>query len=664
MANYPPPYPPPPPGPNGPDWRYQRRMMREQARMQSDIARAQRDAYKLQRDGMRRSSIVGPLLLVTIGIVFLLIQLGRFSFYQFGFWFGHWWPLLLVTAGVILLAEWAFDQHNRKDETQPYVRRGIGGGVITLLVIVAIAGVVSSGIHDGARNLFGRGFSFNDEDLNQFFGDKHESDQTLTQAFPVGSSLSVNNPRGDVTISGLSDDNQMHISLHRQVFTRSDSEAASKAQQLVPNITTNGSAINITLPQLEGASADIVVTVPAGAVTSVTANRGDVHINSIKAPVNVIANHGDVEISAVDGPITAHINNGGSSFSSHSVRGPITLEGRLHDINIADIDGPVTMGGDFFGSTHLEHIRGNVRFHTSRTDFQLARLDGEVKIGSKDLSAEQAVGPLTLTTRSRNITLDRIAGDVAVTNSNGSVDLSSAPPLANVNIQNRNGDVTLTVPEQAGFTVQADSSNGDIENDFGLPIQGNDTRKNFSGTVGKGTGTIRITTTNSGDIKLKKASISPLPPAPPQPPPLSIRSDDGSSVYVGKDGVRITSGSDGSSVIIGKDGLHINTNVDGSSSYTSKDGTKLNSNVDGSYTFKAANGMSLISNVDGSKIYRGQDGTRININADGTHVAKGPDDKELSDSQIRARLDQAGREVKRIEAQRDNERRTNLQKSK
>lgn len=663
MANYPPPYPPPP---TGPDWRYQRRMMREQARLQRDIARAQRDAFKVQRNGMRRTSIVGPLFLVAIGIAFFLVQAGRFSFHQFGLWFGRWWPSLLVAAGVILLAEWAYDQYNHVEDT-PYVRRRIGGGVVTLLILTIIFGIGYSGYRDGARNVFGRGFSFNDDDLNQFFGDKHESDQTLTQAFPAGSSLSVNNPRGDVTVSGLSDDNQMHISLHRQVFTRSDSEAASKAQQLVPNITTNGNAINITLPQLDGASADMVVTLPAGAPTNVTANRGDVHINSIKAPVNVIANHGDVEVSAIDGPITAHINNGGSSFSSHSVRGPITLEGRVHDINIADIDGPVTMGGDFFGSTHLEHIRGNVRFHTSRTDFQLARLDGEVEIGSKNLSAEQAVGPLTLTTRSRNITLDRIAGDIAVTNSNGSVDVSSAPPLGNVSVQNRNGDVTLTLPEQAGFTVQADSSNGDIENDFGLPIQGGESRKNINGTVGKATGSIRITTTSSGDIKLKKASISPLapaPPQPPQPPRLSIRSDDGSSVYVGKDGVRITSNSDGSSVIIGKDGLHITTNADGSSVYTDKEGTRLTSNADGSLTLRTPKGMSLIANADGSKIYNAPDGTRITINADGTRYSRGPDNRELNDSQIRSRLDQAEREVKRVEAERDSERRTNLQKNK
>jgi len=40
--------------------------------------------------------------------------------------------------------------------------------------------------------------------------------------------------RGDVTVTGTSDDGRVHIALHKQVFARSDSDAESRAQQLVP----------------------------------------------------------------------------------------------------------------------------------------------------------------------------------------------------------------------------------------------------------------------------------------------------------------------------------------------------------------------------------------------------------------------------------------------
>ncbi len=181
------------------------------------------------------------------------------------------------------------------------------------------------------------------------------------------------------------------------------------------------------------------------------------------------------------------------------------------------------MTGEFFGDTHFEHIRGPIKFHTSRTDFQLARLDGDIEISANaDLSTTDAVGPVTLTTRNRNITLDRIAGDVSVTNRNGSVDVTSAPPLSNVTVENRNGSVTVTAPEQASFAYQFDATNGDIESDFSeikVP-DGGMQKKTISGTVGKGGPLLRITT-SQGDISVKKGSLMPLPPMPPAPPKLT-----------------------------------------------------------------------------------------------------------------------------------------------
>jgi hypothetical protein len=186
------------------------------------------------------------------------------------------------------------------------------------------------------------------------------------------------------------------------------------------------------------------------------------------------------------------------------------------------------MRGEFFGDTHFEHIRGPIKFHTSRTDFQLGRLDGEIEIGNNEqLTASNAVGPVTLTTYSRNITLDRIAGTVFVTNRNGSVDVTSAPPLSNVTIENRNGSVAVTVPEQSGFAYQFDATNGDIQSDFPeIKNSEEDNHKNIvSGTIGKGGPLLRITT-SQGDVSIKKASLMPLPPMPPPPPKLTALPPD------------------------------------------------------------------------------------------------------------------------------------------
>jgi DUF4097 and DUF4098 domain-containing protein YvlB len=699
MATNPPPYPPPGP-PYGNDWKYQRQVMKEQARVQRDMLRAQAAAYRHQARGMRHGSIVGPLILIAIGVVFLLVQMGRLDAHQVWDWYGHWWPVLLIGAGVVMFLEWAFDRYLSADPSRPVYRRGMGGGVFSLLLLLVIAGVVFSGFRHGNGGFFNHSFGINQNDLDQFLGDKHESDQAVIQALPAGNGFSIDNPRGDVIVSGTSDDNQIHISVHKEVYSRSDSDADRKAQQLIPQLTTVGNKVMLTLPPLAGSRGDLTITVPPAAAISVTANHGDVHVSAIKAPVSVTANHGDVELSAITGPVTTRINNSDSSFSAHSITGSLIVEGRGQDLTLSDLSGPVTINGDFFGNTHLEHIRGSVKFHSTRTDMQLGRLDGETDISNNaDLSASEVAGPLTLSTRSRNVTLDRIAGDVSVTNSNGFVNVTSAPPLGNVTIENRNGDITLTVPERSGFSVDAQTTDGDLDNDFSLPNQGTDTHKNFTGTVGKGGPTLRLSN-NHGDIALKKATVMPLPVAPPKsskltiiPPDVSIKDNDGTSVSVDKDGVRVISGSDAGSVIVGKDGLHITSGsngggnsktkngasliegadgsrayigpdgtsytkrADGSSSYKAKDGTSLIEGADGSKTYVGADGTHYTKTADGSKSYTGQDGTHISIDASGNRSAFDHNGKPLNDGEIKSRLKEADQLIRRAEKQRDAERR-------
>lgn len=528
MGNYPPSYPPPAGPPYGVDPRFQRQAIRDQARMQRDLIRAQRDMYRAQTRGLRRSSIVGPLVVIAIGVLFLLVQIGRVPATFFWSWYGRWWPFLLIGIGVIRLAEWAFDQAAQRSHSAstPRPRRVLGAGVITLLILLAGTGIVFSAMRNHTEDFFGHGFSINPDNIDEFMGDKHESDQTISRSCPDGSTVSIDNPRGDISISGTSDDGQIHVAAHKELYTRTDADADRKAQQFSPRVDSSGNSVTVMMPSIEGARADLTITVPGTTTLSVNANRGDVRIISMKSAISVTANHGDIDLSAIHGAISGHINNGDSSFTARSVTGPISIEGRGKDMSLSDLSGPVAMSGEFFGTTHLEHVRGPIRFHTSRTDLQLARLEGEVEISTNaDLSADQVAGPVILNTRDRNITFERVSGDLAVTNRNGSVDLTVAPPMGNVTVENRNGTVNVTLPSEAGFVVQADTSNGNVESEFSLPGRGGENHPSVSGTVNQGGPLVRIST-SEGDVSLKKGSIAPLPAPPPPPAKLTLLPPD------------------------------------------------------------------------------------------------------------------------------------------
>jgi DUF4097 and DUF4098 domain-containing protein YvlB len=523
MAGYPPGVPPiPPVPPPGYDPRAQRRFYRDQIRARRDALRTERDQMRYQWRSLRRGSILGPTLLIGLGVLFLLIQTGHLDHARFWAWYGQWWPLLLVGAGVILLAEWAFDQLYLRDPQRPPYRRSVGGGVITMLLVLGIVGVVGRHIAAGERWDNG-GWHFDDGNFDEIFGDKHESDQILDLTRPNTTGLTISNPRGDITVSGTSDDDRIHVAVHKQIYARTDSEADSKAQQYSPavDMSMGSPEPSIRMPSLEGARADLVVTVPALTTLTVTANRGDIHVTSLKGAVTATANHGDIELSAIsNNPVSVHINSSGSSLTAHNIDGGVYVQGHAQDITLTDVTGPVSLAGEFFGTTHLERINGAIRFHTSRTDLQFARLDGQTEISGSGISADQVLGPVVLTTSNRNITLDRLAGDIAVTNRNGTIDLTAAPALGNITVEDRNGSIRATLPEKANFAIEADATNGNIDTDLKLPTQAgpqNDGHHTtLTGSSGAGGPQIRMTTTN-GDISVNKGDVQPLAPAPAAP---------------------------------------------------------------------------------------------------------------------------------------------------
>ena len=476
---------------------------------------------------MRRTSIVGPLLIVAIGVVLLLIHLGKVPYYQFAEWYGHWWPLLFVGAGGILVLEWAFDHHNAQSGA-PYVRRGIGGGVVFLLILLALGGGFASSFHDGDSLI--RGLHIDSDELGKAFGERHEFEQEIDQPFPAGTVLSIDNPRGDVTITGKSGDDKVHIVVNKQIYSWTDDDASSRSDRFSPNVVQNGGNLTVSVPNLDSASADLSITVPDFAQTTVNAGHGVITVSDLRAPVNVSSNHGDVELDRIAGPISVHVSSNGSDFSAHGIQGDVTLRGHADDLNLTNITGKVSLEGEFYGDTHLEQLDGPFSFRTGRTQFSVARLYGMVDISNdEEMTGSQLVGPVELRTRSRNISFERTAGSVNIFNSNGTVDLTHVADSGDVAVENTNGAITLTLPEKAGLTLQTGTKDGGIEDEFSgtsMPSGGSQT---FARTIGDGATHVTLHTTHA-DITIHKGFVdapsanATTPSVPPPSGPLTTKS--------------------------------------------------------------------------------------------------------------------------------------------
>lgn len=510
MSTTPPNTPPggaPPPFPPY-DPKTQRRIYREQ---QKAAWHAQRDAWKAQQHawkanyvgayGPRVPSVVGPIILIGVGVVALLVLAGRIPSLQFWSWYGHWWPLILIGAGLALLGEWALDLRRATP-----VRRG--GSFIGIIILLAILGFVASGWNN-ARPWFHEWGDHNGDFFNSFGLPEHDLDQKLNARIPANAAIDIENPRGDVSVTA-GDGSTVDVQAHEVAYANSDADAKKIFDAEAAQLKVSGSAVLIKSESNSSGRLDLVVTVPKSARVTVNAGRGDVTAADLGAGISITALHGGVDLNTLKGPVQVHFSNDKGDFSVHQIEGDITADGRYSDLNLTDVQGKIALSGEIFGDTYIKNVSGDVHLHTSVTDLQVAALPGDLTLNSDDLRLNEAKGPVRVTTHSKDVDLSQIYGDSYVENRDGSISVEPAGAYG-VEAKNSKGDVELTLPPDASATVEGHARNGDITTEFALPVTG-DENKTVTGRIGSGKSKIVLNADN-GDIHIKKGSGFPSAPA-------------------------------------------------------------------------------------------------------------------------------------------------------
>src|SRR5579863_702942 len=193
--------------------------------------KAQRYAWKSGYGGYgpRVPSVVGPIILITIGVVALLVVAGRIEAVNFWEWYGRWWPLLLICARLGLLAEWAIDM---KRETP--VRRG--GGFVGILILLAIVGLGATGWNNWWGPLRAE-MGDNDNNFFNSFGlpERDNDMQALNAPVPANATVTIENPRGDVNITA-GDGQNIEVQAHEVAYSSSDDKARKIFDAEAPHI--------------------------------------------------------------------------------------------------------------------------------------------------------------------------------------------------------------------------------------------------------------------------------------------------------------------------------------------------------------------------------------------------------------------------------------------
>lgn len=435
----------------------------------------------------KRRSIFGPILLIVIGVAFLAVNAGFLSARTAFSLFARYWPVLLIIWGVLRLIEYL---KARQEGVQP---PGIGAGGVIGIIFLVLIGLSVSGAHRVSQNVnmgeLRREMNIDDSEFGKWFGQKFEYADSIEQDFPANATLRVEGDRGDIKILPSSD-NKLRISMRKVIYADNQAEADKIKERVAPTISTADNILKINTAERsewQGGVLHLDIMVPRKAMADVLITRGNIEVSGRDANVKLQTQRGGIKVEDINGNAEIHLRSGSGEFTAKRVSGNVDVEGRAGDINVADIGGSVVLQGDFFGGIRFDKVAKGVRFKSSRTDLEFAKLEGSLVMEGGEMRGNNMAGPFRMdTNRGWDLHLEDLSGEVRLENRRGEVELHPKAPFGNVEVTNRQGRIRVVVPQAAGFQVDARAVRGDIESDFQLTTTNEKRDTRATGTINKG----------------------------------------------------------------------------------------------------------------------------------------------------------------------------------
>jgi DUF4097 and DUF4098 domain-containing protein YvlB len=360
------------------------------------------------------------------------------------------------------------------------------------------------------------------------FMNSYNFTKTFSQPVQGSPHLSLEDQRGDVEIRGA-DQNAIDVMAKESI--RADDENAAKklSDNLKLDVVEEAGHYLLRSNRRSLAdegrriSIDMSLRVPKATTDDVSSEHGDIVVDGLNGDQTLTTQKGDVRATNVQGLVKIH--KSGGSTEVRDVKGNLDLEGHGDDIEVADVSDSVAVHGEFGGAIQFRNVGQTLRFESMRTDMTAQKLSGRMEMEVGSMEASGVDGPLEITTRDKDITLNDFKHSLHITDSNGQITLeTSSSPTHDIQVESKKGEVELTLPAASNFQIEAYSHHGEVECDFSGPalkvVKDGDT-PSISGSFGKGGALIRINT-EYGAIRILRAgahpTTTPEPPTPPEPP--------------------------------------------------------------------------------------------------------------------------------------------------
>ncbi len=230
--------------------------------------------------------------------------------------------------------------------------------------------------------------------------------------------------------------------------------------------------------------------------------------------VEIVSDNAGVRLQNIGGDARVDLRRS-DVVRAVGVKGLFDLKGRGQDVDLQNMEGQVTITGSYSGVIQFHNLSKPLRFQGEQTQLNIEKLPGQVRMALGDFSASNLVGPIHLSTRSRDVEISDFSNTLEISVDRGDIDLRpGSVPLSRIDVTTRSGDVTLSLPANAKFDLTAGTARGDTTNDYGSPIHSENEGRGSALRGVVGGGPVVNVHTDHGQVVVRKASADDKPMKP------------------------------------------------------------------------------------------------------------------------------------------------------
>jgi len=449
-------------------------------------------------------AIFWGLTLVAIGGLLLAYNLG----YPLHIWpyVALYWPALLIGWGLLKGVDYI--RFRRAGDNRPL----FSGGEVVLLIFVIFAGsAITTAAHVSSD--IGNIFAIGDIDLWDITGDNYSYDQRVErQSVAADSAIEIVNFFGDVEVRPAESD-EIVVDVKKTIRASSREEADRLDQDFTFSIEGEGSNYRIGSNRDQSGfrgsprqrfKSSLTVHVPRRSAVHLNNRNGRIMLEDLTGNQAVANRYGDVEIRNITGRVELENRNGGVTVQD--ITEGVIISNRYSNTTVKNV------GGDLQiltrnGSVDVSGVKGSATIDNSYAPINVQNVQGDLTITGRNNSVDvdHIEGDIRANSSYQNVTIRDPRGAVTVTSRNGDLLLSFARvPEKNVSIDSRYANVTLELPSNSAFKIDARTVYGDVDSDFdGLHVDRSNRERMIHGELGHDGPQLTISTRN-GSIRLEK----------------------------------------------------------------------------------------------------------------------------------------------------------------